>query len=383
MSTTRGRRGKGDGAVYQRSDGVWVGAVDLGWHAKKRRRKYVYAKTRREVVAKMRPLLQEAATGRLGPTRAPTLSEWMARFMSDVAATSVRPSTLARYEQELRLYIGPELGPLRLDKIQPQHLSSFYRHHLEVLSPSTVRRMHALLRRALNVAVRWGLLAVNSAQLVDPPSVPHHEIEPLTQEEARQFIDASRATTMHARWALAVTLGLRQGEVLGLRWNDIDLDHATLRVRRALQRQTGGKLVLVQPKTPRSRRTIRLPISVVTALHGHHEQQQQRREAAGATWQESGLVFTTRTGGPIHPRNDYRSFRNLVDRAGLRRIRLHDLRHTAASLMLAKEVPARVIMEVLGHSQISLTMNTYSHVAPESMQNVAERMEDALWKPDQ
>jgi integrase len=380
--TTRRRRSSGDGTVYQRADGMWLGAVDLGWQGGKRQRKYVSAKTRREVVAKMRPLVRAAESGRLSPTRTPKMSDWMQTFLTEVAATAVRPSTLSRYEQELRLHILPDLGHLRVDKVQPHHLSSLYRRLLERLSPSSVRRVHALLHRSFNVALRWGYITVNPAQLVDAPPLPHHEIQPLSVSEARRFLTAAGDTTMHARWALAVTLGLRQGEVLGLKWDDVDLEHAVLRVRRALQRQSGGELVLVQPKTSRSRRTVRLPPSIVESLRVHRQEQEARRDAAGNAWKDTGLVFTTRTGGPVHPRNDYRAFRALLRKAGLRRIRLHDLRHTAASLMLAKEVPARVVMEVLGHSQISLTMNTYSHVADESMQTVAERMEDTLWNRD-
>jgi integrase len=380
--TAQRRRSSGDGTIYQRADGMWLGAVDLGWQGGKRRRKYVSATTRREVVAKMRPLIRAAEAGRMSPTRTPKVEEWMHTFMNEVAGTAVRPATLSRYEQELRLHVLPEIGHLRLDKVQPHHLSALYRRLLGTLSASSVRRVHALVRRSFNVAVRWGYLASNPAQLVDPPPLPHHEIQPLTVDETRRFLEAARHTPMPARWALAVTLGLRQGEVLGLAWDDIDLDKGVLRVRRALQRQSGGRLVLVQPKTSRSRRTVRMPASLVSLLRDHHERQNERRVRAGGDWEESGLVFTTRTGGAIHPRNDYRAFRALLDRAELRRIRLHDLRHTAASLMLAKEVPARVVMEVLGHSQISLTMNTYSHVADESMQTVAERMEDTLWNRD-
>ena len=379
--TAQRRRSSGEGTIYRRADGMWLGAVDLGWQGGRRRRKYVSAKTRREVVAKMRPLIRATESGRLSPTRMPKVEEWMQTFMKE-AGTTVRPTTLSRYEQELRLHVLPDIGHLRLDKVQPQHLSALYRRLLERLSPSSVRRVHAMLRRSFNVAVRWGYLASNPAQLVDPPPLPHHEIQPLSVEEARRFLKAAERTPMLARWALAVTLGLRQGEVLGLSWDDIDLDQGVLRVRRALQRQSGGKLVLVQPKTPRSRRTVRMPASLVALLRDHHVRQQQLRARAGDEWKETGLVFTTRKGGAIQPRNDYRAFRALLDQAELRRIRLHDLRHTAASLMLAKEVPARVVMEVLGHSQISLTMNTYSHVADKSMQTAAERMEDTLWNRD-
>jgi integrase len=175
-------------------------------------------------------------------------------------------------------------------------------------------------------------------------------------------------------------LGLRQGEALGLWWDDVDTRSGLLRVRRALQRQRGGGLVFTDPKTQRSKRTIPLPPPLVDALTAHRDRQEKERITAGSLWRGSPCVFTTQLGAPIEPRNDYRQFKKLLDRAGLPSVRLHDLRHTAASLLLAQGVPARVVMEILGHSQIALTMNTYSHVAPEVSREAAERMAQMLWQ---
>jgi integrase len=186
---------------------------------------------------------------------------------------------------------------------------------------------------------------------------------------------------MQARWLVGLALGLRQGEALGLRWEDVDLDAQVLRVRRALQRRRGGGggLVLTEPKTQRSKRTIPLPDQLAAALEDHRQRQAKERAVAGSLWQDSEYVFTTPTGTPVGPRNDFRQFRKLLARAGLPPVRLHDLRHTAASLLLAQHVPARVVIELLGDSQIALTMNTYSHVAPEVSREAAELMARALW----
>lgn len=377
-----GRRGHHEGTIYQRGDGLWMGAVDLGWTGGRRQRKYVTAKTRRELQARLRPLLEAANAGRLTASRSPRVREWMTTYLDEVAATTVRPSTLHRYRQEVRLYIEPALGKLTLDKVQARHLSAFYRSQLEALSPSSVRRLHALLHKSFTVAVRWGLINANPVALVDPPSLVDHQVKPLSVDEVRRFLSAAESGTMHARWAIAVTLGLRQGEALGLRWHDIDLEHRELHVRMALQRHPDGRLVLTQPKTRQSRRTIPLPPSVVASLRRHQHSQRDRRDAAGNDWAEQDLVFTTRHGRPVHPRNDYRTFRALLQRAEVRTIRLHDLRHTAASLLLAQGVHPRVVMEILGHSQISLTMNTYSHVMPQTVRDAADRMEDALWNAE-
>jgi integrase len=184
---------------------------------------------------------------------------------------------------------------------------------------------------------------------------------------------------MEARWIVGLALGLRQGEVLGLWWDDVDLDAGTVRVRRALQRRRMAGLVFIEPKTARSRRTVSLPHPLVFALRAHRTRQLEERLAAGSMWKGSDCVFTTECGAPIDPRNDYRAFKKLLRSAELRDARLHDLRHTAASLLLLQGVSPRVVMEVLGHTQISLTMNTYSHVVPELKREAADRMGEALW----
>ena len=377
MSDGGKRRRNQQGALYRTSAG-WRGAVDLGWIDGKRRRRYVYGKTRTEVLAKMRPLADAARSETLTATRSPRVDEWLETYLTEVAALSVRPSTLTRYRQEVRLYIGPALGHMSMEKVKPHHVAAFYRKQLEQLAPSSVRRLHALLRRSFSVAVKWGIVAANPVLQVDAPPLQHFEIEPLQLDEVRVLLRASAGTALHVRWLVAATLGLRQGEALGLRWSDVDLGAGQLRVRQALQRQEGG-VVMVQPKTARSRRTIPLPSAVVEAMRAHKQSQADRREAAGEEWHDSGLVFTTRTGGPIHPRNDYRSFQALLTRAGLRRVRLHDLRHTAASLLLEQGVHPRVVMEILGHSQISLTMNTYSHVVPDTLRSATDSVQEALW----
>jgi integrase len=300
-------------------------------------------------------------------------------YFTEVASAKVRPSTLHRYREEVEHHIGPLLGKIRLDKLTPAHITAFYRDRMTVLSAGSVRRMHANLRRALTIAVRWQLIHTNPVSLVDPPSVPHSEVKPYSLDEARAFLKAVRGRRLEARWVVGIALGLRQGEVLGLHWEDVDLERGTLRVVAQLRRDADtGRLERVETKTARSRRTLPLPESVQTVLRQHKERQIAERLDADA-WADPTLVFATRLGTPIHPRNDYRSFRELILQANLRQVRIHDLRHTAASVLLAQGVPARVVMEILGHSQISVTLNTYAHVAPEVSREAAERVNDALW----
>ena len=373
------RRPQGEGSVYRLPDGRWRGVVDLGWHDGKRRRKYITRGTQAEVVRELRRLTAAAEAGRLPIARAPTLGQWLERYLNEVAASSVRPSTLRRYRQELRLYIAPALGKVPLDKLKPSQVSDFYRSQLLHLSPGSVRRLHALLRRSLGVAVRWQLIPWNPVTAVDPPSLTSLEVHPFDVKEAQLFLAAASGDRSQARWLIAISLGLRQGEVLGLAWRDVDLDQRVLAVRQTLQYRPGEGFHLVPPKTARSRRIVPLPDAVVEALKLRREQQETDRLAAGAEfWEDWGLVFTTRFGTPLSPRNDYRDFQRLVGSAGLRHVRLHDLRHTAASLMLAQGVNPRVVMEILGHSQISVTMNTYSHVTSASSREAVARVEGLL-----
>jgi integrase len=210
------RRPQGEGSVYRLPDGRWRGVVDLGWHEGKRRRKYITRGTQAEVVRELRRLTAAAEAGRLAITRAPTLGQWLERYLDEVAASSVRPSSLRRYRQELRLYIAPALGKVPLDKLKPSQVSDFYRSQLLRLSPGSVRRLHALLHRSLGVAVRWQLIPWNPVAAVDPPSLTSVEVHPFDAREARLFLAAASGDRFQARWLIAVSLGLRQGRCWAL-----------------------------------------------------------------------------------------------------------------------------------------------------------------------
>jgi integrase len=355
----------------------------LCYRQDKPHRKYVTRRTRAEVAAELRRLLEAQRRGQLITTGGMTAGEWFAVYLDQVAKPGLRPRTFDRYASDIALHILPAIGRYRLDKLRPAHLAALYNDKAaEGLSPASLRHIHAVIRRSLNVAVRWQVLATNPAVLVDAPQVRQHEVIWLSADEARRLIQAARGDRMQARWLVGLALGLRQGEALGLWWDDIDLEVGLLRVRRALQRQRGGGLVFTDPKTQRSRRTLPLPAPLLAALREHQLRQVQEQIAAGSLWRGSPCVFTTPVGTPIDPRNDYREFKKLLTRASLPSVRLHDLRHTAASLLLAQGVPARVVMEILGHSAIALTMNTYSHVAPEISREAADRMARMLWQDE-
>jgi integrase len=369
-------------SIYKDRSGRWHGYVSMGLTDNGRRdRRHVSGERRAEVLGRVRDLERRRDEGAGSVAgRQMTVAAWLEHWLDTIAAAKVRPSTLARYRQLVAHQLKPKVGHHRLDRLQPEHVERMYAELLvSGLSPASVLQAHRVLSRALKVAMQRGRVARNVCGLVDAPSVTHSEVKPLTPAEARHVLRAAEGIRNSARWSVALALGLRQGEALGLPWDAVDLDAGTLRVRQALQRRPGVGLVIVEPKSSAGRRTIVLPRPLVDALRSHRTVQLEERIAAANVWQDHGLVFAQPNGRPVDPRSDHRAWRDLLAAAEVRPARLHDARHTAATVMLTLGVPARVVMEVLGHSQISLTLGTYSHVLPELATDAAERVGDALW----
>src|SRR4051794_7346105 len=382
--TTAPRRSRaaGESSISRGSDGRWHGYVSMGLKEGGRRdRRHVAAAKRAEVLRMVRELERKRDAGTATAAgKVPTVAQWLEHWLDTVAARKVRPSTLIRYRQLVVNQLIPGLGHHRLDRLQPEHVEKLYANLLvSGLAPASVLQAHRVLSRALKVAMQRDRVARNVCTLVDAPRVDHDEVRPLSAQEARRILDAAHGRRNGARWSVALALGLRQGEALGLSWNAIDLDRGTLTVRQALQRQPGTGLVMVQPKSRAGRRTLALPGPLRDALRAHRTAQLAERLAAGSEWQDNDLVFCQANGRPVDPRSDHRSWQALLADAQVRPARLHDARHTAATLLLQQGVAARVAMEILGHSQISLTLGTYSHVAPELSQDAARRMGEALW----
>ncbi|MBA3744284.1 tyrosine-type recombinase/integrase [Sporichthya sp.] len=376
------RNSHGESTISQDATGRWHGYVSMGLKDNGRRdRRHVSGARRAEVVAKVRALEEKRDAGTAGAAgKAPTVTTWLEHWLDTIAARRVRTSTLTRYRQLATHQLIPGIGHHRLDRLQPEHVEKLYAElSARGLAPATVRQAHRVLSRALKVAMQRGKVTRNVCTLVDSPTVDRGEVEPLTGAQARKILATATGTRNAARWSVALALGLRQGEALGLPWDALDLDAGTLTVRQALQRQAGAGLVLVAPKSRAGRRTIALPEQLRDALKAHRGAQLAERMAAGPEWHDHGLVFAQPNGRPIDPRADHRAWRALLVAADVRGARLHDARHTAATLLLLQGVPARVVMEILGHSQISLTLGTYSHVVPELAQDAARRMGDALW----
>ncbi len=378
------RRGQGEGSIHFKADkSLWCAVVDLGYVGGKRKRKYLYGKTRKEVGAKLKAALRDQQQGLPVAVGRQTVAQFLETWLKDVAHPKVEPSTYVSYEQKIRLYLIPAFGRSQLTELQPQQIQAMMNSMGEQgLSPRTIQFTRAILRRALEQAVKWSLVARNVAKLTEAPSVAHLEMQTFTSGQARQFLDAVQGDRLAALYTVALSLGLRQGEALGLRWQDVDFDAGTLHVRVALQRLAGQPYRLVKPKTKQSRRSLPLAPNLVAALRAHQARQLKERLACGQDWHNSwDLVFTTPGGAPLSKHTLIGQFKRHLDRVGLPEMRFHDLRHSCASLLVAQGVHPRVVMEILGHSTITLTMNTYSHVLPQAQRDAAGLLDELLGSP--
>lgn len=402
------RAAAGESSIGKGSDGKWHGYVSMGLKDNgKRDRRHVSAAKRADVVAKVRALEKKRDEGivQAAGAGAQTVGQWLDHWVSVIAPARVRPRTLEGYESKIRLHLKPALGHHRLDRLQPEHVEALYVAKIAAgLAPGTVLVCHRILSRALKVAEQRGRVARNVALLVDPPSAVFEEVVPLTAEEARKVLAKAHGERNAARWSVALALGLRQGEALGVTWADLDLDQGVWNVRRQLQRlsyrhgcqaapcgqekpracpQRKGGLVSSEPKTARGRRSIGLPPQLLADLRAHRQAQVAERLEAGSLWQDHDLVFCSPIGKPLDPHDDWEAWRALLVSAGVRPARLHDARHTAATLLLAQNVPARVVMEILGHSTIAVTQNIYGHVMPEAITTGTTAVADVLWPTEQ
>jgi integrase len=379
------RRGANEGGIHERKvDGRWEARLNLGWHDGKRVRKSYFASTREEVAKLLADAKAQHDKGIPIPHSGSTVAGFLLGWLDTVKST-VRPRSYESYELHVRHHINPEIGSVRLSGLRPEHIRRLLKRKLDSgLSPQTVVHMRTVLNTALRQAIGDRLLSWNPVSSVKRPKVRRRAHNEFTSEQARAFLAAAENTRLGTAFAIGLSLGLRRGEVLGLRWCDIDLEAMTLRVEQTLQRVRAKVIgaagfVASEPKTERSRRTLALPAMLIPLLRRHRARQAQERLAAGADWADSlgGLLFTTAHGRPIEPRDVQAEFKATLAAAKLPDMRLHDLRHAAASFLIAQGLPLRLVMEVLGHSTIALTADTYGHLERGMMTEAASRM-DAL-----
>jgi integrase len=366
------RRGNNEGSIYQRKDGLWAGSISLS----NGKRKVVYAKTRKEVAQKLAQVQRAVADGQPVGKERITVRQWLETWLNENAANRVRPKTLHRYKEIVNLHLIPRLGHIRLNKLTPTDVEHARNGALASgQSPRSVHHHRAVLRAALNVAIRHGLLVRNVAGLADGMSVPEPERKGVTAACAKAILEAVRGDMLEGLYILLLASGLRLGEALGRRWGDIDFDGRTLKVQRTLTRLE-GEWIFCEPKTKHSRRTVPLPPPVVKALHFHRDLQLIERLHAGPAWigaQYGELVFSTALGGPLSEGHVHHHFQKLIGNAGLPKMRVHDLRHAAASTWASMGIPLTFAMSMLGHSQMTTTLQVYSHSTSEWEREAMDR----------
>jgi integrase len=370
------RHGNGEGTIRQRPDGRWEARL----HLPDGTRKSFYGATRQDVARRLAEGRRDRDKGlpivREKQAVATFLADWL-----EVVRPTVKPRTWIRYRQLVSKHANPALGTIKLMKLTPQQVQGMYANKLaEGLSTTTVNHLHAVLHRAFDQAVRWGLVVRNVCDLVDAPRMAHHEMQVLTPDQAKIFLAAAQGHRLEALFVLALTTGLREGELLALKWRDLDLDldGGTLQVRGSLQRTDEG-LVIGTPKTPQSRRHVGLTTAAITALRAHRTRQLEERLQLGPSWHDHDLVFANAIGRPLEASDLLqRQFYPLLQRAGLPHIRFHDLRHTAATLLLLQGIHPKVVSEMLGHSQVGITLNLYSHVLPNMQRDATAAMDRLL-----
>ena len=368
------KRADGEGSIYQTKDNKWRAYIRMP----DGKPKYFSGKTKRAVTDRLNAAkkAQEQGVDLAAPSQ-PT-SQYLDHWLMDHKRERVRPSTYDHYALQVER-AKRHLGNVPLDKLQPSHLDHCYaRLKADGLSPRSVQMVHAVLRMALRLAYRRGMIPRVPTELATPPRPPYQEMKYLQAEQAQRLLVHTAEDRLSALWTLLVTVGLRFGEAAGLRWCDVDFDASTVAVRQTVQRLKGRGLVFGEPKTALSRRTIQLPAVTAHALRSHRARQLPERLAAGPAWQPHDLVFCTETGGPLDTGFVRQALHRALDHAGLPRIRTHDLRHTAATLLREQGTDMRDLQELLGHSSYTVTANTYSHVTPRGRREMAERM-DALF----
>lgn len=431
-----GKRGPqnpfGDWTVYEGADGYCHGRIYMGVKEDgSEDRRHIMYRDKDRVVRELRKLEKQRDAGQVAKAgRVPTVAEWMRTWLDTIAARTAQQSTVDEiYRPKVERWIIPRLGRHKLDRLLPEHVDAFYTWlPQQGLSSKSVLLIHQILSRSLKTAVRRQVVARNvaSSAYVETPTHRDQEVEPLSQADARRVLDLAAVLPNGARWSVALALGLRQGEALGMRWGCIDLQAGTLRVfqvKRARYRhgcddphacgakwhrepctapckrhkarcpvpcrpdcrfhaqhcpkRLGGEWEFRQPKGGKAR-TLVVPAPLIRELKAHWRKQKKLKEAAGEAWTEMGLCFPNSLGKPLEPRDDWEDWKWLCKAAGVRDARLHDARHTAATLLLEQGVDIRVVQEILGHSTLAVTKK-YTHVTSRLAKEAAERMSHALW----
>jgi len=336
--------------------------------------------TKKEAEKQRTELLHELDTGTFIRPSKTTFAEYLGRWLQDYAKPNISPRGYERYAGIIKKYFIPEMGNIALTQLKPEHIQGHYSNiRSQGLKPETIKFHHAVIHKALQTAVKWGLLYRNAADGVDVPKKSHTERPTWDDFEVRQFLDTAKDSIYYALFHTALFTGMRRSELLALKWADVEIQQ--IHVCRSLHHLKDRSYIFTQPKSEKSRRTIALSPSSILVLAEHKERQQAIRTMLGETLGKDDLVFSTPQGAPLRPNTITRAWAMQAAKAGVKPIRLHDARHTHASLMLKQGIHPKIVQERLGHATISMTLDIYSHVAP-GLQEAAARSFDTLVNPE-
>lgn len=368
---SRKKRGQNQGSVSIRKDGTYQAQISVDG-----KRKSKYFKTKKEAQVWLTDTLYQIQNGMFNSGPQITVSECLEQWLV-ASKDSIRPKTHIQYCQIVEQHINPFLGKVKLSDLRPEMIQALYNQKTNSGTGSrTVRLTHSVLHVALNQALKLGLIYRNPSDAVKRPKLIKAEMKVLDENQARSLLIAAKGNRLEALYKLELTTGLREGEILGLKWSDLNWESHQLNIQRQLQRISGIGLQFAEPKSAAGRRMILLGSDTIEYLKVHSSKQHLERTFAGDSWQENDLIFPCSKGTALDPRNLFRQFKLLLKRAKLPDIRFHDLRHTAATLMLRQGVSIKVVQERLGHSDASMTLNVYSHVTPGMQQQAAEKMDE-------
>ncbi|MFC2066509.1 tyrosine-type recombinase/integrase [Chloroflexota bacterium] len=370
------------GHITKRGKDSYTIVLNLGRDTEtgKRKQQWVSIKgTKKEAEKRLSELVSQLDNGIYVKPKKTTLTEYLNMWLNEYARNNLSPRGFERYAGIIRKHLIPDIGKVTLTQLKPEHLQKHYTAKLnDGLSARTVRYHHALIHVALQTAVKWGLVSRNVADAVDPPRIRRSEMQTWNENEVNQFLEVTKESLYYSLFYTALFTGMRRSELLALCWQDIDFIYSQIYVNRSLHQLKDGSFVFTQPKSAKSSRTIALTPSTILMLREYQEKQRLERDMSGNPLTDNDLVFSNLEGKPLRPNTITRAWTTLTAKCGLKAIRLHDARHTHASLMLKQGIHPKVVQERLGHSSIQMTIDTYSHVSPGIQESAANRFDEIL-----
>ncbi len=368
------------GHIVKRGKDSYSIKVSMGKDANTGKYKYQWTTvkgTKKEAEKRLSEMLHQLDNGTFMKPGRTTVADYLSKWLTDYAKVKLSPRGFERYRDIIRQHLIPAFGNLPLTQLKPEHLQKHYTAKLnDGLSARTVRYHHAVIHKALQTALKWGLVSRNVADGVDLPPIRRTQMQTWDNDDITRFLKAAKESPYYALFYTALFTGMRRSELLGLAWQDVDFLYCQVSVTRSLHHLKDGSYVFTQPKSIKSRRTIALSPSAILLLKEHKEKQELERTTMGKPLADDDLVFSTLEGKPLRPNTITRAWVTLAARAGVKVIRLHDARHTHASIMLKQGVHPKIVQERLGHSSIEMTLDIYSHVMPGLQEAAAERFDD-------